>query len=417
MSLYTYKTNVKLNSFPTPFIHYKGITGHSPSLIIEYKDGVLSLRHIDQSFELNMDAHAALDFLSDLASKLTKPEFDNDPPAGDFQYGLMGFFSFEFGLKLLNIKVKQENPGCSDFYFMLPTKFESGKHVYSVTTEKPLRDVPNPELINQKAPSEVKANMSNKQYGKKLEKVRQYLEEGETYQVNFAQEFRTESKKLPLDVFNQLHETNPSPHDAILSTANFSVISNSPECLYKKVGNKISTFPIKGTAKKEDGTEALLASKKEKAELEMIVDLERNDLGRIAKTGTVNVSNHRYIESYKNVHHTVSQIDAELSEETTFAQIIEALFPGGSITGCPKKRTSEIIHKLEPSPRGSYCGSLGMIDINGNSEFNILIRTIWMQGNLASFHSGGGITIQSIADNEYEETLAKAKNLNKVLSE
>ena len=148
----------------------------------------------------------------------------------------------------------------------------------------------------------------------------------------------------------------------------------------------------------------------------MIVDLERNDLGKIAKTGSVKVTKHRYLESYNNVHHTVSEISCTLKPKTKFSQIIESMFPGGSITGCPKFRTSQIIHELEPDLREYYCGSLGYLKQNGDSKFNILIRTILNVGNDYYFHSGGGITIQSIDSAEYEETIHKAANLIRVLT-
>lgn len=406
---------MKLNFHQTPYVHYKEITGSKPSVILEYKNGHLTLLHAEQSFELTLNPNQALEFVSNFIENLSKPEFDTPPLKSHFTYGLMGFFSFEFGLKLLNIEVKQQKVNCPDFYLILPTEFEIQGQKHTILNEKPLTDTPDASLLNQKTEAKLKSNLTKKQYEKKLAKVREYLENGETYQVNLAQEFTTSSKKLAHDIFNELHSSNPSPHDGILHTANFSVISNSPECLYTKTGNSISTFPIKGTLKKSENPQLLLDSKKDQAELEMIVDLERNDLGKIAVPGSVEVSKHRYIESYTNVHHTISQIDAELPKNTSFKTIFKALFPGGSVTGCPKHRTSEIIHKLEPTPRGSYCGSLGYIDINGNSQFNILIRTIWMEGEKVSFHSGGGITIQSNPIDEYDETIIKAENLKKAL--
>lgn len=409
-----FKTNVNLKSKSTPHCYYKGIQGSKPSLIISYKNGELDLTHIDQSLTLAIPPKEALEFISDLVTNLTEPEFDTPPPKSDFTYGLMGFFSFEFGLQLLNIKVEKENPLTPDFYFILPTEYEIENTTYKVLNEKPLFETPStPTQFDY--PEKLESNLTEKQYSKKLDEIKKLLTDGETYQVNFAQEFRTQSKKLPLDLFNELSTNNPSPHQALLQTANFSIISNSPECLYKKTGNKIFTYPIKGTLPKSDDPQKLLDSEKEKAELEMIVDLERNDLGKIAIPGSVKVTKHRYLESYTNVHHTLSEIQADLTPETPFSEIMLALFPGGSVTGCPKKRTSEIIHRLEPTPRGIYCGSLGIIDINGNSEFNILIRSIWMQQNNVSFHSGGGITILSETKNEYQETLDKAKNLENVL--
>lgn len=373
-----------MNAPNPPFCYYQGQLGINPDKIIYYQDGIL---HINDSSQ-QATPFEALELLEQNCSSR-----------------MMGFFSFEFGLKLLNLPVRHQK--CPDFYFIEPTEY----------LETKFETIPSSQ--GGKKPE---SNLNEDQYNQKIAQIKNLLIHGETYQVNFAQELTMPTDLDALTLFQKLHTLNPSPHEAILVTENFSIISNSPESLFTKKAQQISTFPIKGTAprdpdsiKDKQNADNLFKSKKETAELEMIVDLERNDLGQIALPGTVKVSRHRYIESYQNVHHTISQIDATLPEETKFSQVIKALFPGGSITGCPKKRTSKFIHELEPTPRGCYCGSLGFFDAQGNADFNILIRTIFLQNNLASFHAGGGITIQSADTAEYAETFHKARTIISVL--
>lgn len=394
-----------------PFVYYKGVLGTKPSLILFYLNGILNIKLQSQNYELSCEPKIALEFLEDLLQNSQKKT----------NLRLMGYFSFEFGLELQNIKVnKKEKKLIPDFYFILPTELEifdtnfNTINKFKVSNDSVIIETPTNPYI----PSTVKkfeSNLTKTNYQKKLAIIRKNIINGETYQVNFAQRFHGTSYKTPIQIFNELYKLNPSPHQAILHTANFSIISNSPECLYKKEKNTLKTYPIKGTLKANLDPKILIDSAKDKAELEMIVDLERNDLGKIAKTGTVKVTKHRYLETYNNVHHTLSEISCTLKPKTKFSQIILSLFPGGSITGCPKIRTSELIHKIEPNLREYYCGSLGIIEQNGNSEFNILIRSILNINNDYYFHSGGGITIQSVDTLEYEETIQKAENLIKVL--
>ena len=417
MNSFTSKMNVSktaISTTPIPYCYYKGITGSRPSLILEYSNSELSIRHAEKNMSLGLNPLQALEFISDLIANLKTPEFDSDPPKNThFKYGLMGFFSFEYGLKLLDIHISKQIKNLPDFYFILPTEFDIEGFRYKVLNEKPVFETPNNQ-INQEA--EEGSNMSKTEYAKKLDKIKKLLIDGETYQVNFAQQFNAQTKQQPEAIFNALESLNPSPESSILKTANFSIVSNSPECLFSKTKNEISTFPIKGTISSTENPKKLLDSKKDQAELEMIVDLERNDLGKIAIPGTVKVKNHRYIQTLNNIHHTVSEITAQLPTKTTFKEIILSLFPGGSVTGCPKISTCEIIHNLEPTARGAYCGSLGYIDIDGNSRFNILIRSLLQVGLNATFYAGGGITINSNTNAEFEESLQKASNIKKVLS-
>ena len=417
MNSFTSKMKENLLGNPSyPCVYYKGVLGTKPSLILFYQNQELHVQHPTESFTMNLPPLAAVEFLEELLTNLPKQEFTQ----------LMGYFSFEFGLKLQNNKLnktKLATQKIRDFYFILPTEyqffdaeFNPIKTVTLPITER-VFETPNQTFAEIKQnPAEFSSNLSKKEYNQALEKIRKLIIDGETYQVNFAQKWSGTSNKTPLQIFEELFKINPSSHQAILYTANFSIISNSPECLFVKEKNSLKTYPIKGTLPSSKDPKELLESKKDQAELEMIVDLERNDLGQIAKAGTVKVTKHRYLETYSNVHHTLSEISCKVDSKIKFSQIFKSLFPGGSITGCPKFRTSQFIHDLEPDLREYYCGSLGFINQNGNSEFNILIRTILNIGQNCYFHSGGGITIQSIDGLEYEETIHKASNLIKVLS-
>ncbi|MFH1720484.1 MAG: anthranilate synthase component I family protein, partial [Patescibacteria group bacterium] len=270
-------------------------------------------------------------------------------------------------------------------------------------------------------PKKPKSNLTLKQYKGKILEIKDKLREGETYQVNFSQRFSCSYGKDPFELYEKLYKINPSPYSCFID-GELSVISCSPERLFAINGGKINVRPIKGTvprgknaAEDKKMIAKLKASLKDDAELSMIVDLYRNDIGKVCKAGTVKVKKHRRIEKYSHVIHTVSIVEGELRKNAGIDEIIEAMFPGGSVTGCPKKRTMEIINRLEDYARGLYCGSAGYISFDGNSDFNILIRTFaYRDGNLY-FHGGGGIVTDSDADSEYKETLDKVEALMRSL--
>lgn len=287
--------------------------------------------------------------------------------------------------------------------------------------ESPARDI-------HKTPAPA-SDLTYKSYLGKIRTIKKYLFSGDTYQVNFSQRFELPYSGEAIELYKKITSINPSPFQFFLQTSRFAVISNSPERLFKIVSEErragsdliIETRPIKGTAPRgksriEDAKniKKLLSSEKECAELSMIVDLERNDLGKICRPGTVEVNKHRTIEKYSHVIHTVSNIKGELRSGCDWLDALHALFPGGSVTGCPKKRTMEIIDKLEGFGRGIYCGSAGYVDLSGDCDFNIMIRTLWLEKGKNEaparliFHSGGGIVVDSDAKREYEETLHKA---------
>ena len=261
-------------------------------------------------------------------------------------------------------------------------------------------------------------------YKNNVRKVIDYIKKGDVYQVNLARKWNIESKEK-IDVFSlyqSLSKHNPAPFAGLLQTENFSVISSSPERLIKVENQVIETRPIAGTRPRGTDLEhdklliqELINHPKEQAEHIMLIDLERNDLGRVSRPGTVKVNEFMTIESYEKVHHIVSNVIGKLKKNTTYYDAIKSTFPGGTITGCPKIHCMEIIDELEDYPRGAYTGSFGYITDDGRMDLNILIRTFTLTNNELTLHAGAGIVYDSIAENEAEESMHKARALIKSL--
>jgi para-aminobenzoate synthetase component I len=277
--------------------------------------------------------------------------------------------------------------------------------------------------------SEMNPTVEGSDYESWVKQTKEYILAGDIFQANLAQAFKIEySGGDALSLYSKIRELNPSPYACVVfnKKENWKVLSNSPELLFDIRNSKITTKPIAGTRKrgKTDLEDAklkkdLFSSEKEMAEHLMLVDLERNDLGRVAKTGSVVVKEFGACENYKHVMHIVSTVVADLRSELCVTDVLKALFPGGTITGAPKIRSMEIIDELELKPRGFYTGSLGWIGPGGNCEFNILIRTLQLFGGdtdgEAWLHVGAGLVADSDPKMEYKETLHKAESWKSVL--
>jgi para-aminobenzoate synthetase component I len=258
-------------------------------------------------------------------------------------------------------------------------------------------------------------SMNEQQFMDAVEKVQNYISAGDVFQVNLSVR---QSKNLAveaIDVYDQLRVLNPSPYMGYFHTPEFQLVSGSPELLIKKKGQEVSTRPIAGTRSRgKDEAEdlqlanELIENEKERAEHVMLVDLERNDLGRVCQYGSVQVNEFMVIEKYSHVMHIVSNVRGELAADKDEYDLIDAVFPGGTITGAPKVRTMEIIEELEPVQRGIYTGSLGWIGFDGDTELNIIIRTMLVKDGQAHVQAGAGIVIDSSPKNEYKESLKKA---------
>jgi len=250
--------------------------------------------------------------------------------------------------------------------------------------------------------------------------IKRYILEGDVFQVNLARQWRarTGNQVSASDIYARLRESNPSPFSGIADFGGHQVISSSPERLAKVRSGVIETRPIAGTHPRallaeEDELlrRQLIDSPKERAEHIMLVDLERNDLGRVCEPGSIEVNDLMTVCSYSHVHHIESSVRGRLREGMPPSEVIRALFPGGTITGCPKVRTMQIISELEPSPRYAYTGSMGYLNLDGSMDLNILIRSFMLEGNELTFKAGAGIVADSDPLRELAETRAKAKGL------
>lgn len=278
-------------------------------------------------------------------------------------------------------------------------------------------------ITNDSPSTPITPSVSHTQYLSDLKRVIDYIYAGDIYQANLTQRFSMDWEGDTWNLYSQLHRQNPAPFAAFLPYSDFQVLCSSPERFIRILADgKIETRPIKGTRPRgnslsDDELQAfeLQNSPKDRAELTMIIDLERNDLGRICEFGTVKVPDLITLEKYPTVWHLASTITGQLKRGLKPSEIIQAVFPGGSITGAPKIRAMEIIEELELFKRGLYTGSIGFMGFDGAWDFNIVIRTILLKNGKAYIHVGGGIVADSDPECEYNETLDKAKALFRVL--
>lgn len=286
--------------------------------------------------------------------------------------------------------------------------------------EEALRALENdpPDYGQVRHPGEVSfiSNFSRDQYVAAVRRVKEYIYAGDIYQANLSQRFQAPLREHPWTMYRRLRRLNAAPFAAYFNAVEAQVCSSSPELFLRGEGRRVETRPIKGTRRRSSDpaedrrlAEELLSSAKDRAELSMIVDLERNDLGRVCSYGSVRVEEHAVIEHYATVHHLVSTVVGELHPNRDVVDLLKATFPGGSITGAPKIRSMEIIDELEPNARSVYTGSIGYLGFNGNYDLNIAIRTVIVKDGTAYFQVGGGIVADSDPEDEYQETLDKGK--------
>jgi para-aminobenzoate synthetase component 1 len=264
----------------------------------------------------------------------------------------------------------------------------------------------------------IQSNFTQHEYEAAVERIIDYIAAGDVYQVNLSQRFRVPFKGNGFGLFRHLYQQNPAPFFAYLQAGDHEVVSTSPERFLRRVGQQVETRPIKGTRPRgktpaQDRTmrDELTASAKDDAELSMIVDLLRNDIGKVCAAGSVKVTEHKRLEAYQNVYHLVSVVEGRLDTGKDSVDLIEAAFPGGSITGCPKVRAMEIIDELESCRRHVYCGSIGYLSFHDTMDLSIAIRTATLLNGTMSFSVGGGIVFDSDPLLEYEETLHKGRTL------
>jgi para-aminobenzoate synthetase component 1 len=265
-------------------------------------------------------------------------------------------------------------------------------------------------------------NFTRPEYLAAVRLAKRHIRDGDIYQVNLSQRFSARLEGDPWDLYQRLRAINPASHACYIKFPDLIVAGSSPELFLRVRGRDVLTQPIKGTRPRgRTATEDRLlraelgASEKDRAELSMIVDLERNDLGRVCAYGSVRVTEHARIEEHPTVFHSVSSVVGRLDDGRDLVDLLRATFPGGSITGCPKIRAMEIIDTLEPTARGPYTGSVGWLGANGDAELNISIRTFTITGGTVSYQVGGAIVADSDPAAEYRETLDKGRALARAL--
>ena len=276
-------------------------------------------------------------------------------------------------------------------------------------------DIPQLKELQADPPHEFKQAVS---------RIHEYILDGDVFQVNLSRGWQGEFDGAidHMALYRSLCSSNPAPFAGLVRWQDYTLMSSSPERLVHVSGNKVQSRPIAGTRPRgmdrqsdEDLTRELLAHPKERAEHIMLIDLERNDLGRVCETGSVEVDELMVVETYKHVHHIVSNVRGELRAGMTPGEVIRAVFPGGTITGCPKVRCMEIIAELEQEPREAYTGSMGYINRDGSMDLNILIRSMLVSGSTVQLRAGAGIVADSVPEAELGETRAKARGLLRAL--
>lgn len=368
-----------------------------------------------------------------------------------FLGGAVGFFSYDLGRMVENLPEQTEDDlNAPDVYLGFYHAFVAIDHAenrtFLVASGFPLqgesaaakavaemvilreklrqqRILPDPWSEPEISAADIQTFFSAQSYGEAVERIRDYITAGDIYQANMTQRFDAPLRMAPYQLYRRLRQVNPAPFAAYLDCGHgFRVLCSSPERFLLLEDNVVETRPIKGTCPRgrtpeEDQAlgEELLKSEKDRAELVMIIDLERNDLGRVCAYGTVRVPELMTLEKYATVFHLVSTVRGKLASGKDVVDLLKAAFPGGSITGAPKIRAMEIIEEVEPVRRGVYTGSIGYIGFDGRADLNIVIRTFINKEYRIHLQVGGGIVYDSDPLREYEETLHKAKALLKSL--
>ena len=318
----------------------------------------------------------------------------------------VGFFGYEILNNLIGIKLpKQKSINFPKGIFYKPEKVQNLKNIDYKNEKK------------KKIYSKFKINLSLNHYTKIFEKFKKKIKSGDTYQIKICTKYKNKSIIDPLDLFSKLCKTNLAPESFFIKDKNYSIISCSPENLIDRKGDFISTKPIAGTLKKNNKLNKSKAFKyfrkniKESKEHNMIVDMERNDLSRICVPGTVKIKKEKKIEEYKDLFHYVTLIAGRLRKNIKIIDIIKSMMPGGSVIGCPKISTLNLLNNQERENRNIYTGSFGFIKFNGDMRFNIIIRSLLYYKNISEISVASGVVVDSKAKNEFNENFIKAKAL------
>jgi len=339
-------------------------------------------------------------------------------------FGIYGYISYDLNRFIENVPSPYvDDLKMPDVHFFLPKQtliFDNLKEKFFLVSLEGSLNVDNLPEYRSKDYSSVfyKTNMERDYFTYAVERIKDYIAAGDSFQVNFSQRIDVLFEESFVELYRRLRLLNPSPFSFYFNLGEFTAVSCSPERLVKVEGNVVETRPIAGTRRRGRSREEdlelereLFLSEKERAEHVMLVDLERNDLGRICDYGTVEVDELMVPERYSHVIHIVSNVRGVLKKGIRNVDVLRALFPGGTITGAPKVRTMEIIAELEPTRRALYTGSVGYMAFNGSMDFNIVIRTLLFRENLGTLQVGAGIVWDSVPEREFKETLHKGRAL------
>ncbi len=330
---------------------------------------------------------------------------------------LIGFFGYEILCNLLSIKIKkQKKINFHKGIFYKPETLikirENIKIVSSLKNHKFKSQFNKTEIL-----SPFRLNINYHKYKKIFDLFSKKIRQGETYQIKICTKYKNKSQINPVNFFWKLMKINSSPESFMIRDKDFSIVSCSPETLINKFGNNIITKPIAGTLKKRKKINKLKAlsffrnNDKETKEHNMIVDMERNDLSKICKPGTVKILKKKYVEEYKHLFHYVTSIKGKLKNKITIKEIVKSMMPGGSVIGCPKIRTLQLLNKQEKEDRNIFTGSFGYIKFNQDMRFNIIIRAILNYKNISEIAAASGVVLDSSSKKEFEENFIKAKSL------
>ena len=415
--------------------------GYEPTMEITCTDGTMKIRRtegVDQGEITKQVVHPG-DALREILKEYKSPVMEDMPP---FTGGLVGYFSYDY-IKYSEPKLKlgeHEDPDFRDMDLMLFDQVIAFDHyrqkVLLITgvmledleasyqkTEKKLQEMANlirngekEEFLPLELESEIKPQFPKEKYCEMVEKAKHYIHEGDIFQVVLSNPMRAKAKGSLFDTYRVLRATNPSPYMFYFSSDDIELAGASPETLVKLEGKKLTTFPLAGTrprgkTKQEDREleEGLLKDEKELAEHNMLVDLGRNDIGRISKIGTVEVEKYMSIEHFSQVMHIGSTVAGELREDKDAIDAVDAILPAGTLSGAPKFRACQIIEELEQSKRGIYGGAIGYLDFAGNLDTCIAIRLVYKKKGEICIRSGAGIVADSVPEKEFEECCNKAR--------
>lgn len=412
------------------------ILGIRPWLVLKERDGMVEVAANGETSSFVMDPFEALDAVS---RRFALPTLDAEHP---LSAGLLGYLAYDLKDVLEDLpRTSRDDLGLPRLWMCAPSILVvQDRHDGSTTVHVPVRDVedsarsiltefveslarPAPGRASDIAAGTLVSGLTRDEYMSSVEAIREYIARGHVYQVNMSQRFETGFQGDAFTLFAKLFEANPAPFFAFVQAGDHQIVSTSPERFVELRGRKVETRPIKGTRPRgrtpeEDAVlrRDLENSPKDDSELSMIVDLLRNDIGRACAAGSVHVLEHKRVEAYENVHHLVSVVEGELDEGKSAVDLLRATFPGGSITGCPKIRSMEVIDELEPVRRHVYTGSIGYLGFGGTMDLNIAIRTATITDGRLVYSVGGGVVYDSDPADEFEETLHKGRTISNALT-